>query len=334
MLRCPTASHDLSVPRRLLMSLGVLLVLGCLSNEADACSCAVLPDRVAPKTGDVVPANAKFWLPAPTAAWIAGNHLIASQPERGANLRFGFGKLTPTSEELTHSLVLTNSNGNGVAFDVLLLRSRPSGRVRYFILSPHQDLPTGTVALRPAISGSDDSNVIVVTATSSRLEQPPRLPTLGQPEAIFDNLGSSEMCLRGDHFLIPFAHDGVAVTLALTHGPTMLPERPLLVSDVFADDDIVVGSSGCSRNWDFERGPITVRAGSYDIAGNFSGWTQSLRLEHPTPGPSKLFPAPTTRGCACSLSPEPPPTSLAMHALAMFLLFRRRAGSSETREGH
>ncbi len=80
------------------------------------------------------------------------------------------------------------------------------------------------------------------------------------------------------------------------------------------DSVLTVGRSSCGTNWpDAEEGDSTeLRYGVYDLAGNFSGWSEPITLTVIEP-----------EGCSCSASASR--SSLFAGALLLLVGIRRRA---------
>jgi hypothetical protein len=82
-----------------------------------------------------------------------------------------------------------------------------------------------------------------------------------------------------------------------------------------------VGSSTCDDNWpgaDYGAS-ATVRAGTIDASGRFSGWSEPVRLQ---------FPEEDANGCACRLRPPAPRSHVPLAAILGLLVCARARRSA------
>lgn len=303
--------------------------LSLLSESASACACFDWPRETFPKPGEVVPKNAKFWLPVPTAAAIVAFDLHDSDPERSNALRGArYDDVAPSLQEVRSAVRLLDASNEAIPLDVLVLRDGSRGRIRYFIVSPKRDLAPGSVTLA-SVKGTEGAGMSF-TVDDYRLETPPSPPSLGKPSPT--SAETRGLCATGGHYSIPMQHVGVIAVLGLTRRVRPLADRPLWVSDVFDGDSLMVGKAMCRTNWQFHE-PVLAQAGVYDIAGNFSGWTEAISLGALTPKPDPSTHPPTTaRGCACATQRHHEHSTPVAYLMLCFAAYSRRRARPHRRE--
>ena len=172
--------------------------------------------------------------------------------------------------------------------------------------------PTSPLApnTRYELVGCYDEDCEVITRFTTGVGpdlEPPPLPV----ELDRDGGGGgsrSSSCGKTRWASVAFTSEGLAV-MQLDEG-TLDPE--LLLGDTSIatlDHTTLVGRGGCHVGWPSDDDAATVRYGAFDLAGNFSGWTEPDTL--------------TLGGCGCRSNASGAP-ALALLAVVAVALRRRR----------
>jgi len=260
------------------LTVGALSLILTLPTEAEACSC-ITPtiEVVAPADGAVdVPTNARLW--------VGG---IDSGPS------------------------LMDASGTEVPGTVSSLRSL-GGIVRIFT----PDAPLTPGATYTGIGA--DRRRTIFTVGSAPDTTPPAVPSITSrkhdPGRTFGTTFGGSNCDSADDRLLTLGiADSAVVTLVdineTSNLNTSVPEGP--VSIMSDGDGVAIGKSACLYTWE-GTGDMGVRLATFDVAGNFSGWSEeSAEVVE-------------TVGCSCdSTSPSRGGGPL-LAALSLGLLLRRR----------
>lgn len=318
----------------------LLTALG-LPGASYACTCAVAPSESYPADGATVPSNAKFWLSWPRAF----RNLSPERQHRVPSSVRWHGGLGPsvTADDVVLAHRLVGPAGETIPLGVSTLLIGRGQRPAYFVLSPTRPLAPGVHTLQ-VLYPSPGSQNVSVTVERRALTAPPDVPRVEfLPLSTPVGAGS---CSHGFYFSFHAPHRGIVTVLGLTREVRALPERPGWVSDVFDSAVGTVGSATCRSNWDFRDGPIVTRVGAFDIAGNFSGWSDAVHLEvteeefeawdrSAVASIARNFGVPreSPRGCACSLRDKDASRALPSAVLGLLLLCGRRLSLWGVRRG-
>ncbi len=139
------------------------------------------------------------------------------------------------------------------------------------VLQPAEPLQSGATYTVKCEQSSYDTSFSVGGGSD---ETKPVLPTAMPGDLKESSLGDS--C--GDWAYIPMnvSHDGDVLVLDIAGRTTLSPESLAgNVVDVFMGEVWFVGSKPCNDNWSFDDDgeAVGVRFASFDLAGNFSGWS-------------------------------------------------------------
>jgi MYXO-CTERM domain-containing protein len=237
------------------------------STPARACSCVWGSDLLAPADGEVgVPTNARIWLGARRLGWWA---LDSTAP--------------PT-------VSLENDQGTVPAARSVLASAGDS----LTIITPAQELQPSTAYRILA-----DSRLLgsFTTGAGPKLDAPAvpveveRLTYASGPFSGTSSCGSTNsvyLRIRSDGLIAVLDKDG-----ASTLDPAALSGS---AADVSTPKELIGLSSGlCRRNWPGAGwgDSASVRLGTFDIAGNFSGWSEPIEVSIPLVG------------CGCSAGAGP-----------------------------
>jgi len=211
------------------------------STDASACSCAGDNTSVRPSDSDVaVPANTRVWV-------------------------FSHGWACPSP-----ALV----DQGGAAVDTTSSVIEPG----LLVLTPTGALQVGNSY---TVDCGEESWVNETFAVTSEADATtPAVPIAEVDEIETSEPGSS--CGDYEYARMSVQHDGFLLMLDIDGRGSVDPEAMTgTVVDLFAGDFIYVGESACEQNWSFdEDGDATaVRFASFDLAGNFSGWSERQQVD-------------------------------------------------------
>lgn len=200
---------------------------------------------------------------------------------------------------------LTDATGQEVPGTVSSLRSM-AGIVRVF--TPDAPLTPGATYI-----GSGSPGETIFTVGTDTDTTPPLVPSVTSREQFF---GDTSCGGSGDDRVLTLGiADRAVVTLVdINRSSNLNPSVPEGPISVVADDGemVHIGKSPCTRSWEGV-GDIGVRLGSFDVAGNFSGWSEE--------SPETV----ETGGCTCTASTMSYSDAwLLLCALGLGLLRRRR----------
>jgi MYXO-CTERM domain-containing protein len=228
----------------------------------------------APLPGETVPTNAKIWL--------------------GTDLG-GTGDVLFPGERL----VLLDADGDAVEPMEGTIHT-VDGPLQ--VLDPGELRPETAYELWKCDATRCDSEVLHFVTGTERDDEPPSLPE--EIDRTHDGHGPGP-CGRAAWVELSVEHDGI---LLADLGERAVVAGPLFGSVTVAttEKSFMVGRGGCSTG--FPSGDTsTIRYSAFDVAGNFSGWTE--------PDPIEL------RGCRCAAGPSDPPVWI---GLLVLIAFRRR----------
>ena len=244
-----------------------------------ACSCLFgWSEFVAPADGAAgVPTNAKIW--------IGGSH-------------WGAGEGNPAE------LRLVDSAGEEV--EVALSEMWGDSQV-LAVLSPSAPLEVG--ASYSVLKQGGESLSTFVVGEGEDVEAP-GLPVETGREASSDARGPfpPSSCGYSDMVVIDVQSDGLFVVANITDEDALDTEALSgEASQMGFEGEIRMGTAGCTFSWPgAEPGATTeVRLGTFDIAGNFSGWTEDEAIALPLAGT-------TTTGSSCSAATSATPGVFAL----------------------
>jgi hypothetical protein len=270
--------------------------LGC-PRDARACECVEQPLEMRPGPADAeVPSNTKIWL--------TGSSYALSECESAA---------------------IEDSTGQSIGFTPSFL-AEPANRYRkLMVLTPADPLTVGeTYRLTGCESHAFDAPELRFTVNADADTSAPAVPSVTAQEPVRDG-SSNSSCGEAEYVPMDIDHGGAIALLDIAAESNLAPVSPSgTVTDVFFGTDYVVGSQICGRhNWDFEEeGDATdVRFAVFDLAGNFSGWSDPQDVE---------------TGCACRVEPGRSGSEGRASALVLALLalgagaVRRHRTSSRT----
>ncbi len=264
-------------------SIALLLALAStlLAGSALACSCAFEEtELLAPADGATdVPVNARIWVGAGTANW--GQGAVTLTGEAGAEVAATVSDLSGNNE-------------------------------RIIVLAPAADLDAGA-AYEVRV---DDEVIGSFVAGAEADDAPPEVPGELEREATSSARvpGMANSCGPTDVVTLDLEPTGHVLIASLQGEDTVDVEAiDGEAADVSLDGLLRIGSAGCTWSWtDAAPGASTgVRWGAFDLAGNFSGWSDEVTVTVP--------PA----GCTCS-SVGSPASGLAGLMLLGLVVLRRR----------
>jgi len=270
-------------------SIAILATFTCLAGSASACSCAFnITDLLVPADGTMdVPTNARIWI---GAATYDGDDV--GDAEVLLRLRDAAGDDVP----VTFSEVWGNNQ-------------------LVAVLTPDEALLSGeTYSIELA-----DSEILGTFAVGDTADDtPPDIPAeLDRHAEVSDRVAGMETsCGPSDLVEITLDSDGVLVVANITGADDLDTDSvDGMASDVAIDDVLVIGSAGCTWSWpDAEPQASTdVQWGTFDIAGNFSGWSAPTTIELPAAG----------CGCDATGAGSAPSATLGL-VLLLATLFRLR----------
>ncbi len=291
----PPSPRFVPCPLAAIVASALATVLLSLTAPVHACDCAGPPVQVRPAPSDSsVPANTKIWIGHP-----------------------GIDKIAACS-----SPTLKDGNDATVATTLSMLYEPDKKWANVLVLTPQQPLMKGVSYKLVDCDVYGQGGHTTFTVSSGPDEQAPAIPGVTAGEITEGSMGSC-----GDEFYstMNVQHDGALLVLDVAGQSALESAVPSgTVNDVFATngEKIVVGNVICGRhNWDFdEDGDATgVRFGSFDLAGNFSGWSAAQTIE---------------TGCGCRLAGAPSGgiggrLAALFGIVAMLLLHRRRRAKRE-----
>ena len=130
-------------------------------------------------------------------------------------------------------------------------------------------------------------------------------------------------------FLVDFdlQHDGVLVVMDREKTATMGGQPSGKITDLSASTSLMLGRGGCVRNYDGadENVETSVRFGAFDLAGNFSGWSEPMSVTF------DALPGESSSSSSCRIA-EQPSSALAGVLLLLAAVVRRRRVRGETRQ--
>jgi MYXO-CTERM domain-containing protein len=209
-------------------------------TEANACSCS-LPEVTLLPNGSAPP-NTKLW--------------IVGQDEC----------LLP---------ILSDGNGNEVSFERADLGRRLS------VLTPNEQLVDGaTYRLRCDDNPIAQATTFTVSGDADTSAPPVPAVDVGDVES---SGGDGSSCGESETAELSVDHDGNIVVLDIAGLTTLDPEAMSGdVLDAFTGNGHYIGNPTCMPiNWSFdEDGDATgVRVATFDLAGNFSGWSDGQEVD-------------------------------------------------------
>jgi uncharacterized protein (TIGR03382 family) len=181
------------------------------------------------------------------------------------------------------------------------------------VYTPAEDLQPG---MRYTALDSNGRLLTTFTAGTEALTAGPELPEEISREAHSDARGPTPLdsCGYSDLVEIRLRTDGLFVVANVT-GADELDAETLsgTASQMSFDRTLRIGTAGCTFSWpDAEPNATTeVRYGAFDLAGNFSGWTEADKITLPAAG---------TTGCSAAGSAAP---TFAMLLLGLVAIRRR-----------
>ena len=277
-----------SLPTAALLGLASVLFA---APAAHACSCAIgFTEFVAPAQGaSGVPSNTRIWVG-------VANLADALDPASGITLLDSDGEAVG----VTHSEITAD-------LDVLAVYTPDAP----LAVGPYTVLDTAGSVITSFTVGADSDD----EAPASPLE-------IGR-EASSDARGPfpTSSCGYADMVTIEVETDGLFV-LANVEGADSLDVDAVAgsASQVAFDGTLRIGKAGCTFSWaDAEpSATTTVRLGTFDLAGNFSGWTEPDAVTLPPAGA-------TGTGSGCSAAGGASPGAFAfLFALGVLGALRRQ----------
>lgn len=268
-------------------ALSLLVVSAVLAAPriAQACSCySPGDDFVAPVDGATdVPVNARIWV---GSRWSSP---VLTDDE--------YGDVVPTTETLIE--------GNDTEI---------------VVLTPIAPLVPGTryrvEGVRATIFTVGTSTDTTAPTIPTELSREPRVEHVG-----WDPFGGESSCGEADHVSVSvqLAHDGVLAVVD-ADGATDLDPAQLSggITSAAFPTRVTLGRGVCLHSWpEIEEGTTArLRYGSFDLAGNFSGWSEPADVAIPS------------AGCGCTTTSADSDTSATLAALTallgVFVLRRRR----------
>lgn len=245
-----------------LLGAALLVLVALAPRPVRACSCAdpaASIDLVQPADGAVgVPRNARVFL--------GGKQVLSSD---------GFGEKAPAS--------LLDDEGRAVPTRETEVR----GGGLVLVLHPEAPLePGGRYTV--VVAGQPLSRFTVGEVSDDVPPAPPRVVGVETHSSLdFLPLGVASSC--GPDAGARFGLEGVAAfTLAVVGDGDTLDEANVSGEVSALDTDVVlsVGRFACDASWPDARplASANVRFGTYDLAGNFSGWSDPRGVVLPPPG--------------------------------------------------
>ncbi len=274
-----------------LLLTGMALALGAaFPRAAEACSCAFDETQMlAPADGETdAPTNARVWV---GAGLFWGSR--GSSAERVSLLDGAGAPVDAVATEMAGYIDLV----------VVLTPAAPLISGETYSIQVDEDEVLGTFT----VGGDSDTDAPAIPAeldreSSSSARHPNMMSSCGPTDVVSLELEPTGLIyvanIEGVDGLDPDGLTGEA-------------------SELSATPELYIGSAGCTWSWpDAEpHASTTVRWGAFDIAGNFSGWSEPSDVTIPA------------AGCSCTLEGGAPPAAgaaAAVLALAALGLRRRR----------
>lgn len=227
-----------------------LLALGTslLPARAEACSCmpAGFTDFMAPEDGATsVPTNTRIWV----GGQQLGNGDFSGQTTLPIELQDASGNAVPgTEQKLVGAAEL----------------------VAVFV--PAADLTPGESY--QVVVGSEVLSTFSVGG--GRDETPPQVPSIVSQDNIHES-GNVSSCGEAHYANLGIRHDGVLALMDREEESTLDATLPAgTLTELVVRDTVTLGDAPCATSWEeAKRGSKTqVRFSAFDLAGNFSGWSQ------------------------------------------------------------
>jgi len=265
-----------------------LLATAAGPRPAGACSCAWL------ETEALYPADGQTDVPMNARIWVGGGEYWGEPGDGESRLTLLDGDGQPVAVEYSE---LTGYN------DLIA------------VLSPTAPLASG-VTYEIQLDGDEPLGRFTVGSDSDTA--PPAVPLEVDRESSASArvAGMTSSCGPSDVVNLTLEDTGL-VYVATVEGADG-PDTSALhgeSSDLSPTPELRIGSAGCTWSWsDAAPGAATtVRWGAFDLAGNFSGWSEPVKVSVP--------PA----GCTCVLGGAPASAGgLATATLALLIAARRR----------
>lgn len=279
----------------------MLVSVSHFSRPASACSCMIQ------FTGpfDVAPGDATTDVPLNARVWVGG----------------GMTMMSPDGQPLVDRALPTRLELMGPATgEVAVNTSVVSGTLRnasLTVLTPVEPLaPEATYGVFVG-----DELVSTFTTTTSTDAQPPPVPTVELVSSrtsieYFPGLNCSS-CPPSAFATVELSGERLFYVADFVDDQAFEPNEANGEVRVLTSDPVLeFGKGACGGNWD--AGPFSsqsFRVGAFDIAGNFSGWSEPRLIVLPGPG------------CSCGLVPEGSRSTVpGVFALGLLGLSLSRAG--------
>jgi MYXO-CTERM domain-containing protein len=257
-------------------------------GDAHACSCAAGPN-IRPNQQDIVPLNTKVWL-------TASDNGFCSEP------------------------TLSDTDGNVIAATAYSLE--PGIQV----LSPNELLVMGSTYYVDC-NPDDEWHEAEFTVSAPVDDEAPATPSFEIGEYSRSSEGG-DSCGPHEWVALEMQHSGDLTVLDVAGRADLDPVAltgSVVDMSIWVDDTYRIGEMACTGNWNFaEDGPLNdVRVASFDLAGNFSGWstTTSIDIDALQDDPNDE----EASGCACSTIGPKPGGAPWLPLAALALVAARRA---------
>jgi MYXO-CTERM domain-containing protein len=130
-------------------------------------------------------------------------------------------------------------------------------------------------------------------------------------------------------FLVDFdlQHEGVLVVMDREQTATMGGQPSGKITDLSTSSSMLLGRGECVRNYDGagENVETSVRFGAFDLAGNFSGWTEPMSVTF------DALPGESSSSSSCRIA-EQPSSALAGALVLLAAVARRRKTRGNARQ--
>lgn len=235
---------------RSLLSLSFLaLGTALLPGRAEACSCMPpgFTSFMAPEDGaTAVPTNTRIWV----GGQQTGGGDFSGQTALPIELRDAQGNVVPGDEQ--------ELQGAFELVAVFVPDAELTPGENYQVLIGGEVLSTFSVG-----DGRDD--------------MPPQIPVITSQDNIHES-GNFSSCGEAHYANLGVSHGGVLALMDREEESTLDETHPAgILTELVIRDSVTLGNAPCQSSWDeAKRGSKTqVRFSAFDLAGNFSGWSQN-----------------------------------------------------------
>ena len=224
-----------------------------------------------------------------------------------ANAKFWF--VSQNDRDL-HEAILSGAEDTSLTLEVSTIRVGSGGRIRVF--DPGRALdPGGSYELHVFSENATEPDERFFFGGAERDEVPPPLPEVLRHTT--DHAPAAFSCAADRWMEITFADENEGlIVVDVDEDESLFPsELRGGVTAAAIGQSVELGYGGCVEGWPHGERTATLRFGAFDVAGNFSGWTEPEAFD--------------IGGCGCSTrSGRPSLAFLCVVFVCMFVSRRDR----------